>query len=795
MSNNTALQIKATFILDTNVPTLSIQDNTNYSALTGTVNSIKGIFTVNLENGYLVYQNNDYENPDISASGQTKTGITLPTSLNQVRQGAYRIQYKLLVNGTEYVNSFSYNFVYQKVSADLVLTIDGYSSTVNSQDNTNYSGAGTIQSLTRTHTVTPPTASPLSVTTNNTDSISYSPNIWSGTWTSTISTSLVYLINGLYIQDTVYSEVSDIAYKADMNVVRGWVMDYKSYYVSLLGNNIALAEKINANITQVNTYMDLYDKALTNADIYTAYLCIYNVIKIVSPDLSITSEEIQPFVLVVTIPTDDKWLRNGTTIYPKNQETVAIGRTSPIGTEKLSINGTALLSELWVGSNNTMRIYQQGADLVFTDGTITKKLSELGGNVDLSNYIRNDNSTWVSLVSKMHDPVTLATGESVLQLTGQVLSTLQATSTNPGFISASDYQSFINKQSHSDVLDKLSDIGIGSGIIVGTGTSLIWLSNPTSDKVLGYNSTASSIMWVDSSGGSETFTVPDGKTRISNEIGGLNNTIYSDITQLNGKTLVSMWQEALFPSPKIPDWIAPTATLTNSLTTYVECGTTQTVTLTPHFTSTNNYAVVTGTTTYTLNSNSFTNGTSVSFSTLGNYLFQASISYIANSGITITLSDGNTITPDQLNGYPTSNRILTPTNTLVSVDPIYIGCVSGISAWSSIDWATIKSQLTTSSEKLITSEPTSEQTLNVETYNTNVVDYTKWIVVIYPASYGDLTSVTYVEASYSDVLKAGTFTKISGTFTRTSGTTVPYYVYYAPNKYCTGGTVTYKVKW
>ena len=132
---------------------------------------------------------------------------------------------------------------------------------------------------------------------------------------------------------------------------------------------------------------------------------------------------------------------------------------------------------------------------------------------------------------------------------------------------------------------------------------------------------------------------------------------------------------------------------------------------------------------------------------------------------------------------------------MVSVDPIYIGCVSGISAWSSIDWATIKSQLTTSSEKLITSEPTSEQTLNVETYNTNVVDYTKWIVVIYPASYGDLTSVTYVEASYSDVLKAGTFTKISGTFTRTSGTTVPYYVYYAPNKYCTGGTVTYKVKW
>ena len=87
MPNNTALQIKATFILDTNVPTLSIQDNTNYSALTGTVNSIKGIITVNLENGYLVYQNNDYENPDISASGQTKTGITLPTSLNQVRQG------------------------------------------------------------------------------------------------------------------------------------------------------------------------------------------------------------------------------------------------------------------------------------------------------------------------------------------------------------------------------------------------------------------------------------------------------------------------------------------------------------------------------------------------------------------------------------------------------------------------------------------------------------------------------------------------------------------------------------
>ena len=163
-------------------------------------------------------------------------------------------------------------------------------------------------------------------------------------------------------------------------------------------------------------------------------------------------------------------------------------------------------------------------------------------------------------------PGTLATGESVLQLTGQVLSTLQATSTNPGFISADDYQSFINKQSHSDVLDKLSDIGIGSGIIVGIGTSLIWLSNPTSDKVLGYNSTASSIMWVDSTGGSEIFTVPDGKTRISNEIGGLNNTIYSDITQLNGKTLVSMWQEALFPSPKIPDWIAPTATLTNSLT-------------------------------------------------------------------------------------------------------------------------------------------------------------------------------------------------------------------------------------
>lgn len=216
---NSDVQITTKFFIDGSPKNLKVTDTTNYATLGIALADAKGIIKATGPNG-VFYNNTNWAAPDITPSVSLISGaISLPLDTNgDVVEGDYEIQYTIRVSGAvtpgDYVNTFDYTYEYVEPTPEITIEYNCLTSQLTSTDETVYTTEvdGTTVSyltLTRTHTVTPPTGSGLSPTVASTAQVIVGPNIWTKTWITTISTITVWLYpDGLYVQDTITGEDS-----------------------------------------------------------------------------------------------------------------------------------------------------------------------------------------------------------------------------------------------------------------------------------------------------------------------------------------------------------------------------------------------------------------------------------------------------------------------------------------------------------------------------------------------------------------------------------------------------------
>jgi hypothetical protein len=276
-----------------------IQDTTNFAAQGIDINNVKGIIKLTTPRG-VTYNNTSYLTPDVMPATSLYSGwIALPTNASgYVLAGAYTVQYSIQDSGngnaiSTQSNSYTYSFIVPEII--ITQTPDGYNSTFESKDDTVY---GSYTSLVRTHTVTPPSGSPLSTTSNSNAIIDYAADIWSGEWTSTITSVLVYTqLDNLVINCTITDTQLITAYNIDMDTIRGYIDTLRVRYYTALGNDRDLAYRLNSRLLQIDTAYAEYDLALYYNDLPTAYLRAVDIITQLSDIIPVTpSEEVIPFV-------------------------------------------------------------------------------------------------------------------------------------------------------------------------------------------------------------------------------------------------------------------------------------------------------------------------------------------------------------------------------------------------------------------------------------------------------------------------------------------------------------------
>ena len=285
-------------IFNINSRSFKVQDTTNYASQGISLSDVAGVIQLTTPRG-VTHLNTNYSAPDINQSVSLGSAyFSLPTNAQgYILAGTYSVQYsvKQISTGTISIvtNSYTYSFIVPAIN--IIQNVDGYNSIFTSSDSTVY---GTYASLTRTHQVTPPSSSPLSVITSNNQVITYNPDIWSGLWTSQVTSVLVYNeSDGLVINASLTATVTITAYLNDMNVIRGYIQNFELLYQQARANDRNLAYRYQLSLEKITASYTGYDLALYYNDLNTAYLRTVDIITELSDFITIIfPEEIVPFI-------------------------------------------------------------------------------------------------------------------------------------------------------------------------------------------------------------------------------------------------------------------------------------------------------------------------------------------------------------------------------------------------------------------------------------------------------------------------------------------------------------------
>jgi len=286
------LSFNTYFNLDTGQ--VYIQDTSSYSYPGDDPNLFVGVLKIVGPIG-LVYSNSNYNSPDIILGNTTISGnINLPKDqYGFVLQGTYTITYSVLntvsaLTGTQ-TNTYEYTFTVPV--PDIELIPDGYDSTFTANDNTQYEIPLTIE---RTFTVTPPSS--LSPQTTSGEQIIYSPKIWSGEWTSSLTSVLNYNIGGINVSITIEGSAEVYVYSVNISEIETLIEDFRLLYITESNINKALANSISNTLTLINTSYTEYQLALQDNNLLEAYNQALNIINLLNDYEPTSSVEIIPFV-------------------------------------------------------------------------------------------------------------------------------------------------------------------------------------------------------------------------------------------------------------------------------------------------------------------------------------------------------------------------------------------------------------------------------------------------------------------------------------------------------------------
>ena len=284
-----------TTYFNTSTKKFRVEDTTNYQIQGVDPVNVKGVIKLTSPRG-ITYNNVTWASPDISPNTSVYSAW-IALSQNQsgyILAGTYKVQYLIQISGVADAvleNTYTYNFVIPAI--DITQDPDGYNSTFSSVDDTVY---GTYTSLTRTHTVIPPSGSGLPTTSNTNATISYAANIWSGEWSTQITSVLVYTqADNLVINCTITDTDTIDVYNVNMDTIRGYIDVLRLRYIVALGNDRDEAYRIKDKLLLIDTAYVEYDLALYYNELEEAYDRGVNIIEQLNDYVTITTEEITPF--------------------------------------------------------------------------------------------------------------------------------------------------------------------------------------------------------------------------------------------------------------------------------------------------------------------------------------------------------------------------------------------------------------------------------------------------------------------------------------------------------------------
>jgi len=284
-----------TTYFNTSTKKFRVEDTTNYQIQGVDPVNVKGVIKLTSPRG-ITYNNVTWASPDISPNTSVYSAwIALPQNQSgYILAGTYKVQYSIQILGVADAvleNTYTYNFVIPAI--DITQDPDGYNSTFSSVDDTVY---GTYTSLVRTHTVTPPSGSGLPTTSNTSATISYAANIWSGEWSTQITSVLVYTqADSLVINCTITDTDTINVYNVNMDTIRGYINVLRLRYIAALGNDRDEAYRIKDKLLLIDTAYVEYDLALYYSELEEAYDRGVNIIEQLNDYVTITTEEITPF--------------------------------------------------------------------------------------------------------------------------------------------------------------------------------------------------------------------------------------------------------------------------------------------------------------------------------------------------------------------------------------------------------------------------------------------------------------------------------------------------------------------
>ena len=274
---NDDLVIKAYFLLDTpsvSNPSLQIKDETDYVGQGLPLAQIKGVLTVRY-GSIVIYSNAVYASPDVNPSVSLFSAQldVLPLDSNgKVINATYEFVYSIQVNlATIYTKTFSYAYCDSGMKGAVCATSSCFTSQLTAKDQSVYVQEG-IQSSVRSLKVQYPRTSsgtPVAapVTTTN-ESLTIGPDIWTGNYTISLSTIIVYLKNGLSIQETIIAYIDHpVKCYTNMCSILACVSSLNAKYFESQQNGSSRSAELQIQCFTVSLLLGQYNLALLCKDV------------------------------------------------------------------------------------------------------------------------------------------------------------------------------------------------------------------------------------------------------------------------------------------------------------------------------------------------------------------------------------------------------------------------------------------------------------------------------------------------------------------------------------------------
>ena len=253
-----------------------VTDDIDYTGLGETIGNFRGVITVSGPQG-TIYENTDYDNPDITPGTSRESVIAIPLPLDpqteyQVLKGNYTVRYTVrditIPEDSTAVEVYSYTF--DEPEIETTISSGPYSGILRSNDDTDY--GDNITTLTREHRIQYPdemAVVPADIVSSN-ENVEVTP-IYTNNWTVIITSEVEYANpDTLQIKWGGTDTFTHCVYSGCINGMYDAVETLRDNFEAAILTNRVQAEAYERRLVLVNTSWHLLNIAYQDGDVEEA---------------------------------------------------------------------------------------------------------------------------------------------------------------------------------------------------------------------------------------------------------------------------------------------------------------------------------------------------------------------------------------------------------------------------------------------------------------------------------------------------------------------------------------------